>query len=98
MKQLFKLLVHEKGKLFLRGFVVGGYSGFIFLFDVNLNWNDIAWLWAVKFFGVIILGFTSGLMTVLSTDFYKHKLKDKLFKQKTDEQPKDEPQDDEKVA
>lgn len=99
MKELLKFFLSEKGKLFVRGAIVGGYSGFVFLFNATLDWNNIAWLWAVKFVGVIIIAFTSAIMTVLGTDFYKLKLKDKFFKPTNNEQPKDEqPEDDEKVA
>lgn len=94
MKELFKFFVHERGKAFIRGFFVGGYSGFVFLFDVALDWNHIAWLWAIKFIGIGILAFTSGLMTLLANDVYKHKIKDKIFKPKNDERP----EDDEKAA
>lgn len=91
--------MHEKGKHFIRGALAGGYTGFVFLLNVKLDWDNIAMMWAVKFFGIIIISFTSAIMTVAGADVYKHKIKDKIFKPKKEEQPNGEqPKDDEKVA
>lgn len=94
MKDYLKFLMHERGKAFVRGSFGGAVSGFVFMFNANLNWNNIAILWAVKFLGIIILSFTGGLMNVLAIDFYNHKIKSRFFKNKKDERPKD----DERVA
>lgn len=77
MQELFK----EKLKWFIVGGAVGGIAGFHFLFDgAPISPGDLALEYTAKFFGTIILTFVSGLTTVIAHDFYKEKLKHKLFK------------------
>lgn len=87
MEELFK----EKLKWFIGGGTVGLIAGINFLFGAEATWSNIAIEWMAKFFGTIMLTFVSGLATVIAHDFYKHKIQNKLFKNKPkdDERKKD---------
>ena len=72
-------ILNEKIKEFWGGFVVGGFAGVNFLFTGFNNWGDIVLAYTLKFFASIIFALVSGICTVAAVDFYKHKIKHKLF-------------------
>tara|TARA_R110000868_G_scaffold29391_1_gene109251 strand:+ start:439 stop:696 length:258 start_codon:yes stop_codon:yes gene_type:complete len=81
-------LFQEKIKLFIGGSSVGCFAGIRLLFGSNHIGGDLVLEYFAKFVGTIILAFMSGLVTVVAHDLYKHKIKDKLFKKKKDEENK----------
>lgn len=83
-------IFHEKIRLFLGGSVIGGIAGGRILFGGHATWGDLVLEYTMKFFGTIILAFASGLVTVVAHDFYKHKVKHRLFKKKKEETKQDE--------
>lgn len=83
-------LFHEKIRLFLGGGIAGGLAGGHFLFGGSPTGGDLVFGYTMKFFGTIILAFVSGLFTVMAHDFYKHKIKHRLFKKKKEETKQDE--------
>lgn len=78
MEKLFQ----EKIRLFIGGSAIGGIAGFRLFIDGIPVGGNLVWAYTIKFFGTIILAFVSGLFTVVAHDFYKHKIKDRLFKNK----------------
>lgn len=90
---------HEKAKEFWSGFSLGGIAGIKFLWVGGNNWPDIAFVWVLKFFGTCMLAFSTGILTIVATDFYKHYLKNKLFPHGKDKNNKDDKdQENEKAA
>lgn len=83
-------LFHEKIRLFIGGSVIGGISGFRLFIDGIPVGSDLVWAYTTKFFGTIILAFVSGLFTVVAHDFYKHKIKHRLFGKKKKDEAKEE--------
>lgn len=75
----------EKVKEFWGGFVVGGFAGVNFLFVDAVSWVDVATGYILRFIGVVMIAATSGVMTAMAVDFYKHKIKPKLFKNGNEE-------------
>lgn len=64
-------------------FLVGGSIGG-FLCGIDLLYSSASFIeLAVKFAGLLAAGFITGFCTVLGNDFYKLKVKNKLFKTKT---------------
>jgi len=74
----------EKIKVFIGGSVVGWLAGIKFLFGGTHRPDDMVVEYIIKFFATIIFAFMSGLMTVIAKDFYDHKIKNRLFKNKKD--------------
>ena len=74
-----------KAKEWIIGGVLGFIAGINLLWDAPNNAGNIVLIYTVKFFGVIIFSFISGLFTVMAKDFYTQKIKGKLFKNKQDD-------------
>lgn len=90
MDELFR----EKLKFFIGGALAFGVPSGIALYSFPFlagNTIQVVLEFTARFFGTIIIAFSTGLMTVIAHDFYKEKLKDKLFKskKKDDERKKD---------
>lgn len=70
--------IYENTKEFWGGFVGGGFTGSSFLFVNNgIVLNYIGGLVTVALSAII-----GGMFTALAADYYKHKIKHKLFKHK----------------
>lgn len=75
MERLFRAYLKE----FWGGAFVGGTTGSVFLFPAPLLLKSFLLAYIIKIIGTGILAGISGLCTILAVDFYKHKIKDKLF-------------------
>lgn len=77
-----------KHKEFTGGAIMGGITGggFIFSQPDLLNTFFVAFL--IKLLATGILAGVSGFATILMTDYYKHHIQKKLFKNKKDERNK----------
>jgi hypothetical protein len=84
MDNFFRRVFHEDLPAFLSGGVVVGIPGVHFLF-ADPPYATEFWILVVKFFGLCGTVFVSGLLTVLSKDFYLYKVKHRIFKHKKDE-------------
>lgn len=72
----------SKTVILMFGGGMGGAIGYVnILFTGSHTYIDLI----VKFFGLLIAAFITGFVTVLGNDFYKLKVKNKLFKIKEDE-------------
>ncbi|NBO23263.1 hypothetical protein EBU94_08005 [bacterium] len=71
-----------KAKEWAIGCILGFIASINLLFDAPNNAGNIVLIYTVKFFGVIIFSFISGLFTVMAKDYYTLKLKNKIFKKK----------------
>jgi hypothetical protein len=74
-----------KAKEWFIGASVGFIASINLLFDAPNDAGSIVLIYGIKFFGVIVFSFISGLFTVMAKDYYTIKLKDKLFKKKKDD-------------
>lgn len=89
--------VGDHVKEFWGGFIVGCIAGLKLLFTGNINWDNIAIEYTVRFFGVCFFGFTTAVITALATDIYKYKIKHWLFP-KSKQHDKEENDKDSKAA
>lgn len=80
----------EKVKEFWGGFIVGGYSGVKFLFADPTGWDHMVLEYTLRFLGAIFIAATSGVLTAMTIDLYKYKIKDKLFKPKENDKEEDQ--------
>lgn len=64
---------------FFSGALSGGGSGLLIL---NIPWMELIWQGPIKIFFAIIIAFCGGIAGVLGKDFYQHKIKNKVFKNK----------------
>jgi hypothetical protein len=91
MEKLFR----ENLKEFWSGAVLGGAACGNLLFAHPFLTGFVG-EFLVKTFATGVAAGVSGLFTILATDLYKHKLKNRIFKNKTKENVKDK--DEERVA
>lgn len=75
----------EKVKEFWGGFTVGGFAGINFLFADVPTFGHLALEYTIRFIGAVMIAATSGVCTAMAVDFYKHKVRDRLFPPKKTE-------------
>lgn len=80
----------DRLRTFFKG-AIPGLLGFVALLDVTNNY----WTAVVKIGGIILIPILTGILTVLGNDFYKYKIKNKLF---SDGNKKSGGEGDEKAA
>lgn len=74
--------LNEHVKEFWGGFTVGGFAGVNFLFADIPSWGDLAVGYTIRFLGAVMIAAASGVLTTMAVDWYKHKIKERLFKPK----------------
>jgi hypothetical protein len=65
---------------FWSGAFTGGVAGSIFLFPAPLFVNHFFLAYVVKIIGTAVMAGLSGLATAFAVDFYRHKIKQKIFR------------------
>lgn len=91
-----KEFIQGYSPLFYRGFLVALYPSWIFLFGKSVIPANVFFDFILKGVGVGIMGIISAFCTVLATDFYKHKIKNRIFKTNKNDTQKEE--DNERAA
>lgn len=73
--------INENFKEFWRGTIAGGFAGGGYVFFNKIILLD----YIGSLFTVALSAIVGGMATALAADYYKHKIKNKLFKTKKDE-------------
>ncbi len=75
----------KHNKEFAGGAIMGGITGGGYIFSQPDLLNTFFVAFVIKLFATGLLAAVSGFATILMTDFYKHHIQNKLFKNKNNE-------------
>lgn len=93
-KELLWKFIQDHGKVFWGGAMAGGIAIGNWIFSIPDFLNAFWVAFTMKIFATICSAAITGFVTSLITDWYKHKVKHLIFKQKT---KKDERSDEERA-
>lgn len=72
-------IISDNFKEFLGSFIVGWVVWAKLLFTDNSNLGDFALGFMLKFLGAGMIALFTAICTAAAVDFYKHKMRDRLF-------------------